>query len=95
MPAKRSARRSSKRTDASAHCGPLLADAVAAAMAQSLRKVELRLTSSTTFGGDHRISSARLHAAAPERRTGIAARPGQWWTRCHPDGCFVRQPSFS
>src|SRR5882757_425247 len=61
-------------------CGPLLADAVAGRQwLKSLEEVEppahlMNNILAATTG----ISSARLHAATPERRTGIAGRARQW-----------------
>ena len=78
-------------------CGPLLADAVAGRQwLKSLEEVEppaylINSILAATTG----ISSARLHAAAPERRTGIAGRARQWWNSfVTPTAAFVRQPRF-
>jgi hypothetical protein len=79
-------------------CGPLLADAVAGRQwLKSLEEVEppahlLHNILASTSG----ISSARLHAAAPERRaTGFGERVRQWWDSfVTPTATFVRQPRF-
>jgi hypothetical protein len=78
-------------------CGPLLADAVAGRQwLKSLEEVEppaylINNILAATTG----ISSARLRAAAPEHRTGIAGRARQWWDSfVAPTAAFVRQPRF-
>jgi len=78
-------------------CGPLLADAVAGQQwLKSLEEVEppahlINNILAATSG----ISSARLHAATPERRTGISGRARQWWDSfVTPTAAFVRQPRF-
>jgi hypothetical protein len=79
-------------------CGPLLADAVAGRQwLKSLQEVEppahlMNKILAATSG----ISSARLHAATPERRTsGLGGRVRQWWDSfITPTAAFVRQPRF-
>jgi hypothetical protein len=79
-------------------CGPLLADAVAGHQwLKSLEEVEppphlMNRILAATSG----ISSARLHAATPDRRaTGFGERARQWWDSfITPTAAFVRQPRF-
>ncbi len=79
-------------------CGPLLADAVAGQQwLKSLEEVEppahlMHNILAATTG----ISSARLHAATPERHTtGLGERARQWWDSfITPTAAFVRQPRF-
>jgi|SRR6266850_2994307 len=79
-------------------CGPLFADAVAGhQLLKSLEEVEppahlMNNILAATSG----ISSARLRATTPERRTsGIGGRARQWWESfITPTAAFVRQPRF-